>query len=110
VGLLNDLFGLGRDGDFDLNTSLDVDNDLLHDLRRSIETIIVSASIPRTADRILNEALVDPHLEEVPRLRTLTVGRLPRADAQVLGRQADRALHAEVLALGAVDELGADFL
>jgi hypothetical protein len=60
--------------------------------------------------RILNQAFMDPHFEEIPRLRTFTARRLPRADAQVLRGQANRALHTEVLALGAIDELGADFL
>jgi hypothetical protein len=99
-----------RNGNFDLNPSLDVDNDLLHDFRRSIQTIFVSISIVLKACHILNQALVDPHFEEIPRLRTFPAWRLPRADSQVLGRQTHRALDSEVLALRAVDEFGADFL
>jgi hypothetical protein len=110
ASLLNDILNLCRDGNFDLNPGLDVDNDLLHDFRRSIETIAVSISIATKACRILNQALVDPHLEEIPRLRTFTTRRLPRADSQVLGGQAHWALHTEVLVLGAIDQLGTDFL
>jgi hypothetical protein len=62
------------------------------------------------ACHILNQTFVDPHFEEIPRLRTFTTRRLPRADTQVLGGQAHWALDAEVLALRAVDEFGAHFL
>lgn len=58
----------------------------------------------------IDEALVDAHLEGIPGLGTLTVGRLTGGDLQVLGGQADGALDAELLGLGAVDELLAHLL
>jgi hypothetical protein len=54
--------------------------------------------------------LVDAHLKGVPGLGTLTVRCLTGGDLQVLGGQADGALDAELLVLGAVDELLAHFL
>ena len=51
-----------------------------------------------------------PHLISIPSLAALTTRRLARADLEILGRQAHWALNAQVLALGALDELGADFL
>lgn len=86
---------LSSDGDLNLNTSLDVDDDLLDDLDGGVQ---------------VDETLVDAHLEHVPGLGTLTVGGLTGADLEVLGGQTDRTLDAEVLALGAVDELSADLL
>lgn len=59
---------------------------------------------------LLDEALVDAHLVGVPGLGTLTARRLAGGDLEVLGGQADGALDAEVLVLGAVDELLADLL
>ena len=59
---------------------------------------------------VLNQPLVNPHLESIPSLATLTTRRLSRCDLQMLCRQADGTLHAQVLRLGAVDELRADFL
>jgi hypothetical protein len=53
---------------------------------------------------------VDAHLEAVPGLGALTAGGLAGGDLEGLGGQADRALEAEVLALGALDDLGADLL
>jgi hypothetical protein len=53
---------------------------------------------------------VHAHLVRVPRLRSLSARRLARGDLQLLGGQADRALDAQVLGLGAVDQLLADFL
>jgi hypothetical protein len=53
---------------------------------------------------------VDAHLKGIPGLGTLTVGRLAGGDLQVLGGQADGALDAELLVLGAVDELLAHLL
>ena len=54
--------------------------------------------------------LVDAHLIGIPGLGTLTVRCLTRGDLQVLGGKADGALDAELLVLGAVDELLADLL
>lgn len=53
---------------------------------------------------------MDAHLVEIPGLGALTAGGLTGGDLEVLGGQADGALDAEVLALGALDELGADLL
>lgn len=86
---------LSSDGDLNLDTSVDVDNDLLDDLGGGVE---------------VNETLVDAHLEAVPGLGTLTARGLAGSDSQALGRQADRALGAKVLVLSTVDDLGADLL
>jgi hypothetical protein len=48
-----------------------------------------------------------PHLVGVPGLGALTARGLAGGDLQVLGGHADGALDAEVLGLGAVDELRA---
>lgn len=52
---------LSSNGDLNLDTGLDVDDDLLDDLGGSSQ---------------VDEALVDAHLEEIPGLGTLTVGGL----------------------------------
>lgn len=59
---------------------------------------------------LLDEALVDAELEQIPGLGTLTARSLAGHDLEGLGGQADGTLDAEVLGLGAVDELGADLL
>ena len=80
----------------------------------------VDAAIrPRTGQ--VDQALVDLELVAVPGLGALTAGlytsawaderatnRLARRDGQALGREANRALDAQVLVLRAVDEVGAD--
>ena len=53
---------------------------------------------------------MDPHLVRVPGLGTLTVGGLAGGDLEALGGQADGALDAEVLVLGALEELARDLL
>lgn len=58
----------------------------------------------------LNETLVDTHLVKIPGLGTLTARGLAGGDLEVLGRQTNGALDGEVLALGALEELGADLL
>jgi len=130
------------DGDLNLNTGLDVDDDLLNDLSggvkvdqtlvdpiaaMSVNAISLSSgksksqARPRnrdnTSSRLCN-ALKDPcnasfnspHLVHVPGLGALTARGLAGGDLQVLGGHADGALDAEVLGLGAVDELLADLL
>ncbi len=52
---------------------------------------------------------MDPHLVHVPRLATLSTRCLSRRDLEGLGRQANRALDAQVLGFGALKELGAYF-
>ncbi|KAB8532553.1 hypothetical protein FH972_025498 [Carpinus fangiana] len=90
-------FGQDHDcnGDLNLNTSLDVDDDLLDHLGRSVQ---------------IDEALVYAHLKGVPGLGTLTARSLAGGDLQVLGGQADGALDTQVLGLGTLDQLGADLL
>jgi hypothetical protein len=53
---------------------------------------------------------VDAHLVHVPGLGTLTARGLAGGDLEDLGGQTDGALDAEVLALGALDELGRHLL
>jgi len=86
---------LTSNGNLNLDTSLNVDDDLLDNLGGRVQ---------------VNEALVDVHGEHVPGLGTLTVRGLTGGDLEVLGGKADRALDAEVLGLGTLDELGADLL
>lgn len=53
---------------------------------------------------------MDAHLVEIPSLGTLTARSLTGGDLEVLGGQTDGALDGEVLALGTLEELGADLL
>lgn len=46
---------------------------------------------------VLDQSLMNPHLVHVPRLTTFTARRLSRRHLELLGRQADGALDAEVL-------------
>ena len=82
-------------GDFDLNTSLDVDDDLLDNLGRSVE---------------IDEALVDAHLIHVPGLGTLTARGLSGGDLEGLGGQSDGSLDAQVLRLCTLQQLAAHLL
>ena len=50
------------------------------------------------------------HLEAIPSLGTLTTRGLSGGDLEGLSWQADRALDAEVLALGSLNEFLADLL
>lgn len=107
---------LGSNGNLNLNTSLDVDDDLLDDLSGGVQvnqTLVDPAMQPLSALHSTcfpNPQLDLPHLVHVPSLRTLTTRRLAGRDLEVLGRHADRALDAQFLALGALDQLAADFL
>jgi hypothetical protein len=67
---------LSSNGDLNLNTGLDVDDDLLDNLGGGVE---------------VDETLVDAHLVHVPGLGTLTVRRLTGGDLEVLGRETDGA-------------------
>ena len=58
----------------------------------------------------VDHPLVDPHLEPVPGLGTLSTRGLPGGDPQGLGGHPDGALGLEVLLLGALDEVVADLL
>ncbi|TYZ58852.1 hypothetical protein PybrP1_000488 [[Pythium] brassicae (nom. inval.)] len=85
-----------RDGHLHLDTRLDRDRrDLLHDVRRRVQ---------------VDDALVDAHLEAVPRVGTLTTRRLARREAQDLGRETHWARHLQVLVDGAALEVGAHWL
>ncbi len=53
---------------------------------------------------------MDTHLVQVPSLGTLTARGLAGRDLQGLGGQADGALDAELLGLGALNQLGRDLL
>jgi hypothetical protein len=86
---------LTSNSNLNLNTSLNVDDDLLDDLGGRVK---------------VDKTLVDSHLKHVPGLGTLTTGGLAGSNLEVLGGEADGALDAEVLALGALDQLGADLL
>lgn len=117
---------LSSNRDLDLNPSLDIDNNLLHDLSRRIQTVaIISARLtarpfqpfppkpevrPMRKGDLLNQPLMDPHLKHIPRLAPLPAGRLPCGHLQALGRQAHGALDAQVLGLGPLDQLLAYFL
>lgn len=86
---------LSSNRDFNLDTSLNVDDDLLDNFGRSIK---------------INQTLVDSHLEGIPGLGSFTAGCLSGGDLEGLGRETDGALDAEFLALGTLDELLADLL
>ena len=86
---------LTSNSDLDLDTGLNVDDDLLDNLGRGVE---------------VNQALVDLHLKHIPGLGTLTTGGFAGGDLEVLGGKTDGTLDAEVLGLGALDELGAHLL
>jgi len=53
---------------------------------------------------------VNPHLETIPGLRTLTARSLTSGDFENLCGEANGALNAEGLGLGALDQVGGDFL
>ena len=59
---------------------------------------------------LLNQSLVDSHLKGIPGLGTFTARGLSGGDLESLGWETDWALDAEVLGLGALDELLADLL
>merc|ERR1719266_1777984 len=84
------------DGHFNLYAGFDIDRgDLLHDLRGTVE---------------VDDSLVDPHLELVPGLTTLSARSLTGGDSQGLGRHPDGSLHLQLLVFGSLDEVTADFL
>ena len=66
--------------------------------------------MPPFRANILNQTLVDAHLERIPGLATLAARRFAGRHLQVLSRQADRALNAQVFRAGALDQLAADLL
>ena len=58
----------------------------------------------------VNHSLVDPHLELVPGLATLSTGSLPGGDPQHLGGHPHWSLHLQILVLGSSDQVAADLL
>jgi hypothetical protein len=103
---------LSSNRDFDLDTSLNVDDDLLDDLGRSVKTAKL-AFIPcpyNKSHNLLNQTFVNSHLESIPGLGTFSTGCLSGGDLESLGRETNGALDAEFLALGTLDELLADLL
>lgn len=103
---------LGGNGNLNLNTSLDVDDDLLDDLgggeeARKKHQQPVHQTKP---DNSLDKTLVHAHLVLVPGLGTLTARSLAGDDVQGLGGQTDGALDLEGLGHGAVLELLAHLL
>lgn len=57
----------------------------------------------------INNTLVNLHLETIPGLGTLTARGLPGGDLEHLGGDANGALDLELLLLGALDEVGANW-
>jgi hypothetical protein len=107
------------DSDLDLDTGLDVDDDLLDDLGRSVEidetcpVVLTSArNVPDTITRGLPDepTLVDPHLVGVPCLGTLSARSLARGDLQALGGQADGTLDCMIASACVQDALRRDFV
>merc|ERR1712111_177642 len=96
MGCQSCLFLSVSDGDLDLHTWFDGDgSDLLDDLGGGVE---------------VDHPLVDPQLEPVPGLGTLTARGLPGGDPQGLGGHPHWALDLELLLLGSLDQVGADLL
>merc|ERR1719378_1507612 len=84
------------DGDLNLHTGFDGDgSDLFDDLGGGVE---------------VDHPLVDPQLEPVPGLGTLTARGLPGGDPQGLSGHPHWALDLQLLLLGSLDQVGADLL
>ncbi|OAE21753.1 hypothetical protein AXG93_1160s1090 [Marchantia polymorpha subsp. ruderalis] len=84
------------DGDFDINTRLDVDRcDLFDNLSGSEE---------------IDHALVNSELESVPRVGPLATRGLPAGDAHGPVGHSSRSLDFQPLLLGILDQLRADLL
>jgi len=87
---------LRSNGDFDLDTRFEGNgSNLLDNLARGVE---------------VDETFVDLQLEAVPGLRTFTTRSLTGGDLQDFSRESDGTLDPELLVLGTVDEVGAEFL
>ena len=56
----------------------------------------------------VNDALVDAHLIAIPSFTTFTVGCFTGSDLEQLSWHADGSFDAELLLLGATDEVAAD--
>ena len=102
-------------GNLNLDTGLDVDDDLLDDLSWCVQVdeTLVDSAILVSISFLPSSAvygIFSPHLEHVPSLGTLTARSLTGGDLEVLGWHADWALDAQLLALSTLDELAADLL
>jgi len=87
---------LRSNGNFNLDTRFEGDgSDLLDNLAGGVE---------------VDETLVDLHLKSVPGLGALTTRSLTGGDLQNLGGESDGALDSQLLVLGTVDEIVAEFL
>ena len=58
----------------------------------------------------VDDSLVDPHLELVPGLTTLSARSLTGGDSQGLGGHPHGSLHLQLLVLGSLDQVTADLL
>ena len=58
----------------------------------------------------VDDSLVDPHLELVPGLTTLSARSLTGGDSQGLGGHPHGSLHLQLLVLGPLDQVTADLL
>lgn len=113
---------LSSNCNLNLDTRLNVNNYLLHNLRRCVETRFITTisnclpmpenprppiSLPQGRN-LLNQTLVNAHLICIPSLTPLTTGSLPRGDLQALSGETDWTLDAEIFALRTLNELLAD--
>ena len=57
----------------------------------------------------IDDALVDLHLETIPRLSTFTVGSLSGGNLERLGWHSDGSLNVEILTLSTSDQVVADY-
>ena len=79
------------DGHLNLNSRLNADGgDLLDSFRWTVQ---------------IDQALVDPHLETIPGLGTLSTRCLTGSDAQNLGWHSHRSLHFQELIFGFLDQI-----
>jgi hypothetical protein len=104
---------LSSNRDFDLDTSLNVDDDLFDNFGGSIKTaqlISFFHYFPNPISNLLNQTLVDSHLESIPGLGSFTTGCLSGGNLEGLGWETNGALDAEFLALGTLNKLLADLL
>merc|ERR1719266_90888 len=84
------------DGHFNLYAGFDIDGgDLLHDLGGAVE---------------VDDSLVDPHLELVPGLTTLSARSLTGGDSQGLGGHPHGSLYLQLLVFSSLDQVTADLL
>jgi hypothetical protein len=76
-------------------------------LRKNQHSFIIP---PNPISDLLNQTLVDSHLESIPGLGSFTTGCLSSRDLEGLSWETDGTLHAQFLALGTFNEFLADLL